>query len=268
MKRLVKRIGRVDLIRMSCMLLVGLIFIAPAAAQQDNSVVVNDTLRWPNTVRFNLTNPILFGEKSIIFGYERVLSNKKSLSVNVGRAYYPKIVNISYNSDSLGIDLSDKTKDLGINLSVDYRIYLAKENKYPAPRGIYFGPYYSFNYFSRTNTWSLNTDSFQGDLETNLAFNINTIGFQVGYQFVFWDRISLDMILLGPGYGFYNFKAGINTTLDPEDESKLFEIINDYLTEKFPGYSWVADTKEFKTNGSFKTTNLGFRYIIMAGYRF
>ncbi len=268
MKKIGIRIDANDIKRAGLFFLIGFIISSYVFSQEETVRQDNDSLIFPNTVRFNLTNPLLFGDKAIIFGYERVLNNKKSFSVNVGRAYYPKLINASYNADSLGIDLRDNTKDKGLSLSLDYRIYLQKENKYPAPRGVYLGPYYSFNYFSRTNTWELNTNSFQGDLETNLNFNIHTIGFQLGYQFVFWDRITLDMILLGPGYAFYNFELKTSTSLTPDDESKLFEIINDYLTEKFPGYSWAIDAKEFEKSGSAKTTSLGFRYMIMVGYRF
>jgi len=227
-------------------------------AQQDSS--------YKNTIRVNVTNPMIFGEKAFVLGYERVLKNNKSFSVNVGRAYYPKLSGIS--TDSSELELNNSYKDFGINISADYRIYLKKENKYPAPRGIYIGPFYSYNYFNRINTWTLNTDDFQGDLETEFTSSIHTAGIELGYQFVFWNRISLDMILLGPGVSFYNFKVKIDTSLSPEDESLFFEELNNFLSEKIPGYDQVIDDVEFKETGSVKTTTLGFRYMIMIGYRF
>lgn len=227
-------------------------------AQQDST--------YNNTIRFNVTNPLIFGNKAVILGYERVLKNNKTFSVNVGRAYYPKLVDLSVDSSALGLNSS--YKDKGINLSADYRIYLKKENKYAAPRGVYVGPYYSYNYFNRVNSWTLNTEDFQGDLETDLTMNIHTAGIELGYQFVFWNRISLDMILLGPGVSYYSFKAKLDTSLSPEDESKFFEELNNFLSDKIPGYDLVIDDVEFKTKGSIKTTSLGFRYMIMIGYRF
>lgn len=229
-----------------------------AKAQNDSS--------YKNTIRFNVTNPMIFGNKAVVLGYERVLKNNKTFSINLGRAYYPKLV--SPNVDSSELDLNNSYKDIGFNVSADYRIYLKKENKYAAPRGVYVGPYYSFNYFNRVNTWTLNTEDFQGDLETDLTINIHTAGVELGYQFVFWDRISLDMILLGPGVSFYSIKAKLDTSLSPEDESKFFEELNNFLSDKIPGYDLVIDDVEFKTKGSVKTTSLGFRYMIMIGYRF
>jgi hypothetical protein len=227
-------------------------------AQQDTS--------YKNTVRFNITNPMIFGNKAVILGYERVLKNNKTFSVNVGRAYYPKLV--GHVADSAAISLNSSYKDKGLNLSADYRIYLKKENRYAAPRGVYIGPYYSYNYFNRVNSWTLNTEDFQGDLETDLTMNIHTAGIELGYQFVFWNRISLDMILLGPGVSYYSIKAKLDTSLSPEDESKFFEELNNFLSDKIPGYDQVIDDVEFKTKGSVKTTSLGFRYMIMIGYRF
>jgi hypothetical protein len=230
------------------------------------SFAQQDSVSFKNTVRLNVTNPLIFGDKAIILGYERVLKNNRSFSVNIGRAYYPKLVSI--NTDSLGIDLHNDTKDKGINISGDYRFYLKKENKYPAPRGVYVGPFYSYNYFNRTNTWTLNTEDFQGDLETDLSFNIHTFGVELGYQFVFWDRVTVDMILIGPGVGIYKFEAKINTSLEPEDESKIYEKLDEFLSEKFPGYDVVIDGDGFRETGVEKTTGLGFRYMIMVGFRF
>lgn len=225
----------------------------------------SDTTRM-NTVRLNITNPLIFGDRAVVLGYERVLKNNQSFSANFGRASYPKMISI--NTDSIGIDLKSSYKDKGLNLSADYRFYLKKENKYAAPRGIYIGPYYSYNYFNRTNNWTLNTDNFQGNVETEFIMNIHTIGFELGYQFVFWDRMSLDLILIGPGYGFYNLKVNIQTDLSADDESKLYEVISDYLTKKIPGFSQVIDGDGFSKSGSEKTSTLGYRYMVMIGYRF
>ena len=240
-------------------ILVLILSIPASFAQQDTSKI-------KNTVRINITNPLIFGDKAVVLGYERVLKNNRSFSVNLGRASYPKM--ISVNTDSLGIDLHNTSKDKGLNISGDYRFYLKKENKYPAPRGVYFGAFYSYNYFNRTNTWTLNTEGFQGDLETAFRFNIHTIGLEMGYQFVFWDRVAVDMILIGPGVATYKFEVNFDTSLDPDDQAEIYQKLDDYLSEKFPGYDVVIDGDGFRTSGYESTTGLGFRYMIMVGYRF
>ena len=88
-----------------------------------------------NTIRFNLTSPLIFN-KSIILGYERVLNNRHSISVNFGTTGFPSLGII--NADSINLVTIRDRK--GINFSADYRFYLARENKYAAPRGVYIGP--------------------------------------------------------------------------------------------------------------------------------
>jgi len=219
-----------------------------------------------NTFRFNITNPFILSKKSLIFGYERVLSDHQTISLNVGRASFPSLNLI--DSDSLKANSSDKEK--GFNFSVDYRFYLSNENKYNAPRGVYIGPYYSFNYHERKNYWALKSTSGGGtqSIETKTSLTIHTVGAQLGYQFIFWKRVSLDMILIGPGISAYNLKASIGTNLTEEDKMKLFDRLNEALEEKFPAYNKVIDEGEFQRKGSANTTSIGFRYMIMVGFRF
>ncbi|MFO7670129.1 MAG: DUF3575 domain-containing protein [Bacteroidales bacterium] len=217
-------------------------------------------------MRLNITNPLIFGTNSFQIGYERLIGRNQSFSVNIGFASFP-ILTFSDTDTTIGL-LSKDYEDQGFHISGDYRFYLTKENKYPAPRGIYIGPFYSYNYFNRINTWSLNSDSYQGSFQSDLSFNIHTIGFELGYQFVFWNRLSVDLLLMGPGIGFYGIEAKLSTTLSPEDEKSFFEALNSILSEKIPGYDLVIDADEFTTRGSYRTANVGFRYMMMVGYRF
>jgi hypothetical protein len=218
-----------------------------------------------NTVRFNLTNPIIFGDQCLIFGYERTIGKHQSFSVNVGRFSFPKL--LDFDTDSIE-SLEKSTKSKGISLSADYRFYLPKLNKFNSPRGLYIGPYFSYNTFNRENELQANTASFTGKMDLEFTFHVLTVGFQLGYQFVFWNRVTLDMILFGPGISWYKFKADLSTNLDPDEESELFQKINDALEEKIPGYSLVIEPGSFEKNGSVNTTTLGYRYVVMVGIRF
>lgn len=218
-----------------------------------------------NTIRINLTNPMLFGDNNYILGYERTIGKHQSFSVNIGLFTMPKLINI--HTDSITA-LNKSTKSRGLSLSADYRFYLAKENKYNSPRGIYIGPYFASNSFTRSIELSANTASFTGKLNADLKFGITTFGFQLGYQFIFWNRVSLDMILFGPGVSLYRAKVNLSTSLDPDQESELFKKINEKLQEKIPGYSLVVKPGEFEKSGSMRTTSAGYRYIVMVGFRF
>jgi hypothetical protein len=216
-----------------------------------------------NTVWINIFNPII-DAKYLVFGYERVLNNNQTFTFNIGRFSLPKFGVVDL--DKLG--LTNEYKDWGINTSVDYRFYLGKLNKYSAPRGVYLAPYYSFNHFNRENKWILNSDSFDGEVVTDFTLNIHTLGGQLGYQFIFWRRLAVDLVLIGPGIGYYGLDVKLDTSLEPDDESLFFQTLNDALKEKFPGYDLVIEPGEFQKKGSASITTLGFRYMIHIGFRF
>ena len=218
-----------------------------------------------NSIKINITNPMIFGDNCYMIGYERTIGDHQSFSVNIGRFSLPRFVDI--NTDSI----QEITKDMntkGFHLSGDYRFYLSKENKHNSPHGVYIGPYFTYNSYGRDFKYSVNTQSFQGDVNADFTFNIASVGFQMGYQFVFWNRVSLDMVLFGPGLAGYKLKTNLDTTLDPNQESELFQKINDALAEKIPGYDLVLHPGSFEKTGSYKTTSLGYRYVIMLGIRF
>jgi hypothetical protein len=218
-----------------------------------------------NSIKVNLTNPMIFGQNCYMIGYERTIGDHQSFSVNIGKFSIPRLVDI--NTDSIK-DLTKSTKTRGFHLSGDYRFYLSKENKYHSPHGVYIGPYFTYNAYGRDFKFAVNTPSFTGDVNADFTFNIASVGFQMGYQFVFWNRVSLDMLLFGPGMAAYKLKTNLDTTFDPDQESELFQKINDALAEKIPGYDLVLHPGSFEKTGSYKTTSLGFRYIIMVGIRF
>jgi hypothetical protein len=80
-----------------------------------------------NTIRINLTNPAIFGDRSLIFGYERTIGEHQSFSINAGQATLPKFKLISIADDSI-VQLYKSSKDRGYNFTGDYRFYLASEN--------------------------------------------------------------------------------------------------------------------------------------------
>ena len=234
-------------------------FLSLHAQEQDTTKRVKK-----NIIRFNLTSPLLFSKDYLVFGYERVIKENQSFSINVGR----------FALDDFGgrisesLDLERNNDDKGFNNSIDYRFYLGKFNKYSAPRGVYIGPYYSYNHFERGNVWNFEGETYQGQVNTDLTLNFHTIGFQLGYQFIFWDRVALDLVLIGPGIANYSAKVGLDTSMSPEDEALFFQELNEFLADKIPGYDQVIEPGEFERKGSFNTTTAGFRYMIHLGYRF
>lgn len=233
-------------------------------AAESMQVKVKDKKVRKNSIMINVSNPALISSRFQTIGFERVLPHNQSFTANIGIFSIPKFR--GNLADSLG--LNTDYKDKGFHFSTDYRFYLKKENKYAAPRGIYLAPYYSYNHLNRENSWTLENDGVIDKVYTDLTLNIHTIGAELGYQFVFWDRVALDFVLMGPGFGFYGIKAELGTNLDPEKESEFFDKLNQVLADKIPGYDKVIEPGGFSKNGTYNTEGVGFRYLIRVGYRF
>jgi hypothetical protein len=233
---------------------------------QLTDTVPSSVRNYKNVVRYNLSGALLFGlDKYVIFGYERVLWKRQSVSINFGKVSLPKLITIDTDSFSLTKDVKNK----GTNFSIDWRFYLAKENKYLAPHGLYIGPFYSFNGYKRTNDFSFRRSSGIEQVGTSdVRFNIHTIGGELGYQFILWKRISLDMVLIGPGISSYYLTAKFDGNLNEEDRGQLRDAVQQIITQKFPGMNYVLGDKELNANGILKTWDLGFRYMIHIGYIF
>lgn len=226
---------------------------------------VDSTHYHKNIIRYNLSGALLFGvDHYVVVGYERVLSHKQSISVNFGRATLPKLVSI--NTDSFQVQKDQKRS--GRNFSIDYRFYLASENKYQAPHGLYIGPYYSYNKFTNEVQWAHKNSTTSNNITSSTKFNIHTVGFELGYQFIFWKRLALDLVLVGPGLGFYNYKASFDSHIDPATKEQLQEALKQLLTQKFPGMNYVFSDKQLDANGVMKTNTIGYRYIVHIGFNF
>jgi hypothetical protein len=219
-----------------------------------------------NTIRVNITSPMLFGDRFMAFGYERVLSKKSSFSINVGRFSLPELRRI--NTDKIEVLDSRTLKESGFHLVGDYRFYLLKENRHNAPRGIYIGPYAMYNNLNRDVRWNINMEEAQSTVDFNMRLNNTIIGFQLGYQFVFGKRFSLDLVLLGPGYGRYDLKTTVKTDMDPETQEAFFDALNDAISGRIPGFETVINPGDIKKTGGFRTSTFGYRYVANFGFRF
>lgn len=221
-----------------------------------------------NTIRYNITNPMIFGIENVIIGFERIVKTNQSFSIDVGINKLPSMKARSFTSDNTRLSLTNSKRNSGFHASADYRFYLKSENKYQAPRGIYIGPYYSYNSYKKNNEWTLNSPNFNGNLDTNMKLDIHTLGIEMGYQFVLSDKYSIDIIFLGPGIGKYKAEANINSSLNLNDREYVLENLNDLIAQKIPGYNIAVNSEDFKTNGKVNINTLGYRFMINLGYRF
>ena len=116
--------------------------------------------------------------------------------------------------------------------------------------------------------WTYNKSGTQSDLLTNSALKIHTVGIELGYQFILWKRLSIDLVLVGPGMGFYNYEVNFDGNLTEETQAELFDALEQLLGQKVPGMNYVFTDEQIDANGVMRTNTLGYRYLIQIGYNF
>ncbi len=236
--------------------------IALSAAAQDAAPAEPsiESLR-KNTIKLDITTRWLY-RQAYVLSYERVINPRRTWGIILGFQQLPEARTLGPN-----VVVTRDTRASGFKVGGEYRFYLAKENKYPAPRGIYIGPYASFNNFH--NERSINIDNGDGTTtpaELTASINVLNIGVQIGYQFVFNDRWTIDLSFLGPSISNYNAKLDLSgPVINPDDITN--EILKD-LISRFPGLGDLLAGGSTSSNGKLDTWAYGFRYQVQVGYRF
>lgn len=208
----------------------------------------------------------LIGPKSIVLGYERVITPNQTASINIG--YLEK----APFEDKYGntIYLFDDFDKGGLDISLDYRFYFKNRNKRLAPDGVYWGPYMAYY-----NLWykgeseilddagiSINTVGIETDIK------MYSLGLQLGYQFVIANRFTVDLIFMGPSYTHYAAKLKFNAKFELDENSDFYKDTKEMLENLVPGGSVILDGQEVSNSGKVDFDYFGFRYAIQIGYRF
>lgn len=225
----------------------------------------DSTKQRKNIVRVSLTHPLLFGSSNLIFGYERVIKPYQSMSLNVGLTSMPKLISVDLDSS---FNITKDSKASGYNLSLDYRFYLQKENKFRAPRGIYIGPYAYLYTLDRNTDWSFQEDAVVKDFSTSQKLRIYGAGVELGYQFILWKRLAIDLVMIGPGLSRYSFEAKLDGELDLDEKQEALDALKAWVDAKYPGMDIVWGDKTVNADGRVNSTNFGYRYLIQVGFLF
>ncbi len=252
-------IRRLFLVSILCIVL-----SADVSAQLLYDSSITNTRR--NIVRINPTPATIVGLESFAFGYERVIAEHQSLSLNIGSLKFRNFANLPV--EQYGIE-KNRTSG-GFSIAIDYRRYFKKRNRGFAPDGLYWGPFFTYYYYyhelglSYTDPASLSKTS----VSLSGTFQVRHIGIQLGYQFIILKRLSIDLILLGPSFGKYvaDFEAGGNLNIDQENE--LYQAFYELITDRVPGVAALLENKSLSKTGHFSTNNIGMRYVFQIGFLF
>jgi len=181
---------------LSFLLLPSLIFAQYTPEEKvDDSKKLPQLTDYKNTIRWNLTPMALFGYKNVNIGYERVLSKNRTASINVGYLEIPKLFTAS---DQIEYVDGDRYRG-GFSVFVDYNFYIANRNKRSAPEGIYFGVFSGIYNQTFGSKFKLidpelpDDKKVLADADLNTTINNINLGLQLGYQFVFYDRFTVDL---------------------------------------------------------------------------
>jgi Protein of unknown function (DUF3575) len=217
---------------------------------------------WKNIIKVNLTSNVIY--RSPLIEYERIVKKNQSFSVQVGLIALP--FGSSRNSDSLHYQSS--VKKIGYSATVDYRFYLAKENKDPAPHGVYIGPYVSYYHFDNERNMQIGNSPEPLLLKSKL--DIISIGGQLGYQFVLGKRKrwTIDCIVIGPSITKYKVDMSLNGTIDPSQINDDLSKILQGVANQFPLVGNLLNKQTVNFTGKAETWSAGLRYSIHAGFRF
>jgi len=245
-----------------------IIFLAGAYTQlaAQKGFEFSDSVKYrKNVIRWNLAPFLLWSKKNINIGYERVLKPYRSFSINAGYFELPSLTQGIF--DSLNIQRSGKK--WGFSVSGDYRFYFNKRNKRMAPDGLYWGAYGSFHHYQFQNDIViLNSPEIQGVLNFGANLNILSGGVELGYQFIIKERLSIDLVFLGPSISVYTTKMTLGGDIDLDKENEYLQAIYDILSGTIPGFDELVDKGTVTASGTNFSFGLGFRYLIQIGYRF
>ena len=214
-----------------------------------------------NTFKIDLTSYYLY-RNAVTFSYERITKPNQSFAVTAGYQEFPRTSSLG---DSIGVK-DDRDRN-GFKIAGEYRFYLIKENKHLAPRGIYIGPYMAFHAFNNERVIEVNNSGTLEKAILDSKLTIFNVGFQLGYQFMFNNRWTIDLVLIGPAISNYryNLKLGGDYTFDTEDIQNEIVLA---LIDKFPVLEDVINDKEVSGSGNLNTWAYGYRYQLLIGYHF
>jgi hypothetical protein len=240
-------------------IIVGLVLISFSSFSQRE-----DSVSRKNVIKYNLSTPALYNS-AFLFQYERVLNPNRSVSVQAGHITLPELLTRFENIQKIS-----NAEQFGYNVTIDYRFYLAKENKYNAPRGVYIAPFASLHHFKNVKDFELKS-SETNEFETvtlNSKVNILSAGVALGYQFVLWERMTLDFLVLGPSIANYNVNMALDGDLTVEELDENLQLIIEHIADRVPFLDGLLEDKFADFSGRTNISTMGFRYSVGIGFRF
>ncbi len=218
-----------------------------------------------NVIKWNITPFLLWSKRNINIGYERVLKPYRSFSINAGYFELPQFTKKVFDS----LQIKNTSKRSGFTVSGDYRMYFKKRNTRMAPDGLYWGVYGSFHHTQFENDIVvLDEDEISANLQFGAKLNIISAGVELGYQFIIKERLSIDLIFMGPSLSMYTNQLSLGATGNIDVDDGYLQAIYEMLKNTIPGFDELVMDGKVTNSGTNFSMGFGLRYMIQVGYRF
>ncbi len=147
-----------------------------------------------NVVKMSVTG-LSYGDFSL--SYERAVTPKSAINFTVG--YINPNVSLlnSFEKTETSSGMVLRKLGSGFHTSFDYKFYLSEGE---GIKGFYIAPYLRFLNFNSTFSDEIDKTYFDVDLR----FSSIGLGFQMGYQWIVFDKVTIDWYFLGVN-GAYMF---------------------------------------------------------------
>jgi hypothetical protein len=218
-----------------------------------------------NVIKFNPTPMMLFNElRNVTFSYERLIKKNKSVSFQLGYLVVPQVLNDTLFNNVL----LDKDTRKGINVAFDYRNYPFARNRRPAPDGLYIGGYLSYYGSSFENHVHMIDAPDDDNVLLNVHANMLNLGFELGYQFIFAKKFSIDLLMFGPSITGYWGNLDVTGNLSRDLGDQIDEDLAAKLKERFPAVGYLFSDEDATFSNSKIVISSWFRYSVQFGYHF
>ncbi len=245
--------------------LIVLLLLAPVllTAQKKDSLRAIPQPIHKNIIKWNPTPMMLWSNKNLTLSYERILNKRQSIALTIGYLEFP-----SLTKDTIAKIFTITSREkYGINLALEYRFYLMQRNVRPIPDGLYLAPYLSFYGYKFKNDMDV-AGNLDSAFTVKANFYVFNGGLELGYQFVFWKRLTLDLVLVGPSVSYYGGGLDFTGNIDFEQLKEINQDLYDKIKAKYPMIDDYVINKSFKQNGKLDLFSLGFRYLMQIGFHF
>jgi len=207
---------------------------------------------------------MLWHKSNVTFSYERVLNSRQSFTVGLGYLVFNNLL----DDTILNVFTNTSRQKSGLNFSFEYRFYMTKRNARPIPDGLFLAPFFSMYLYQFENGIDIINTSQDDFAKLSGGFYAFNFGGALGYQFVLWKRMTIDLIMIGPAVSYYGGRINIKGDVDPEDIKDINEDLYNKIIEKYPQIDGVLIDRTFVQNGRVDLMSVGYRYLLQIGFCF